>query len=338
MPPAAGPGPEPELSREQSRQGTHEEARNVSQVPTIEYNGRVYTCPYHDVMPPLTAEELAALRADIERNGVICPVVISADDEVIDGHNRLRIAAELGLSVVPINVMPATWTPDRKWTSAIELNLARRHLNGGQKRELSALLLKQNPDRSNRDIAAQVGIDHKTVAAVRKEGEAAGEIPQLAATTGKDGKKRPARRKPAARGKPEQPPVPTPANGEQQDLFTAFVNEPTGPDCPGPDEVNEVKADPPAAPALPDLPPADLDNQAEAITIPPPTAGAEDDAPTRIKPIDIDYAVRRAETAIKNLRAMRRRAAERTPENIRLALGHLRQAVRDLEPFAAPGE
>ena len=53
-----------------------------------------------------------------------------------------------------------------------------------------AKLLKVMPDKSNRQIAAIVDCDHKTVAAVRAELEATGEIPQLEKTIGKDGKAR----------------------------------------------------------------------------------------------------------------------------------------------------
>jgi uncharacterized protein YdaU (DUF1376 family) len=45
------------------------------------------------------------------------------------------------------------------------------------KRELIAKVLKASPERSNRSIAATVGADHKTVAKVRVDLEASGEIP-----------------------------------------------------------------------------------------------------------------------------------------------------------------
>jgi hypothetical protein len=50
--------------------------------------------------------------------------------------------------------------------------------------------LKATPEKSNRQIAETAKVDHKTVASVRAEKQATGEIPQLTKTTGKDGKQR----------------------------------------------------------------------------------------------------------------------------------------------------
>src|SRR5262245_9152965 len=66
-------------------------------------------------------------------------------------------------------------------------------LTTAQKRQRIARLLKANPERLNRQIAAEIGVDHKTVAAVRTANQAAGKIPQLEKTIGKDGKARAAR-------------------------------------------------------------------------------------------------------------------------------------------------
>jgi hypothetical protein len=72
----------------------------------------------------------------------------------------------------------------------ISANLHRRHLSAQKKRELIALLLKANPERSDRAIAADVHVDHKTVAAVRHEGESSGDFPRFEKRTGADGKER----------------------------------------------------------------------------------------------------------------------------------------------------
>ena len=65
-------------------------------------------------------------------------------------------------------------------------------------------LLKLTPEKSNRQIAADVGVDHKTVQAVRVEAEDGGEIPHHAARVGKDGIVQPAR-KTAAKPKASKP-------------------------------------------------------------------------------------------------------------------------------------
>jgi hypothetical protein len=69
-------------------------------------------------------------------------------------------------------------------------NIQRRHLTPSERKDLIRKLLKLQPEKSNRQIAETVKADHKTVAVVRREEEATGEIPQLEKTVGKDGKER----------------------------------------------------------------------------------------------------------------------------------------------------
>ncbi len=76
----------------------------------------------------------------------------------------------------------------------VSKNIHRRHLTADVRREIIGKIITAKPEASNRQIAKDVGVDHKTVAKVRTELEATGEIPQLEKTTGADGKARPARR------------------------------------------------------------------------------------------------------------------------------------------------
>ena len=86
----------------------------------------------------------------------------------------------------------------------ISKNIHRRDLTPKQRREVIAKLLKANPEKSNRQIAKELNDDHKKVGRVREKLESTGAMPQLAKTTGKDGKKRPARKKQLARFRPGQ--------------------------------------------------------------------------------------------------------------------------------------
>jgi len=54
-----------------------------------------------------------------------------------------------------------------------------------------AKILKAKPEQSNRQIAKQVKVDHKTVGAIRAEGEGRGEIPHVEARTDTKGRKQP---------------------------------------------------------------------------------------------------------------------------------------------------
>ncbi len=41
-----------------------------------------------ELLPPLTGEQLAALEADILKNGCYSPVIVNEDMVIVDGHNR----------------------------------------------------------------------------------------------------------------------------------------------------------------------------------------------------------------------------------------------------------
>jgi ParB-like chromosome segregation protein Spo0J len=124
-------------------------------------------------MPELTIEQHHALKADIMVRGIVVPIVVDQYGRTIDGHNRLRIAAELHIDC-PREIHHVT-DDDEAADLAVTLNCARRHLTREQVREVIAGELARRPGDSDRAIARRVGCDHKTVAAVRAP---SGEIPQ----------------------------------------------------------------------------------------------------------------------------------------------------------------
>jgi site-specific DNA-methyltransferase (adenine-specific) len=178
-------------------------------VPTIEFNGKVFACPFHDLMPPLTADDLAELTDDIRARGGLVPVVVTDQDEVLDGQHRLGIAAKLLLPLVPLDVKPGL-TYDQKRELAVNLNLHRRHLSREQKRELIARRLKENPDWSNNRVASLLNVDDKTVKKVRLALESTSDIPKTDRVAGKDGSIRPSRRGTAKPGRATSTSTPEP--------------------------------------------------------------------------------------------------------------------------------
>ncbi|MEU6388802.1 ParB N-terminal domain-containing protein [Streptomyces sp. NPDC046939] len=128
----------------------------------------------YQVMPALTVEEYAALKADIAEHGIRVPVVLDQHGDIIDGHHRVAIAAELGIANYP-RMTRAYATEKDRYRDAFALNMARRHLTRRQTRELIVQELARDPGRSNREIGRLLGADHKTVGAVRRD--LAGEIP-----------------------------------------------------------------------------------------------------------------------------------------------------------------
>lgn len=53
------------------------------------------------------AEGLAELEKEIQRDGILVPVLIGNDGRLWDGHHRLRIAVRLGIGYIPVEFTPA---------------------------------------------------------------------------------------------------------------------------------------------------------------------------------------------------------------------------------------
>jgi ParB-like chromosome segregation protein Spo0J len=137
-------------------------------------------------LPPLDEAEYAALRDDIAEHGVIYPLVVDEDGNVLDGHHRQAICQELGITP-PVEVRRGL-TDEQKHELALSLNLQRRHLSLFQRRDLIRQELERNPNRSDRAIGRLLGVDHKTVGAYRRAlfaetPEPGGELPTDAETT-----------------------------------------------------------------------------------------------------------------------------------------------------------
>jgi hypothetical protein len=87
--------------------------------------------PYADLLPPLKTSEREALAADIGIHGVLHPIVIDEDGNILDGHHRYAIDKSAPTVTV------AGLSDDEKRAYTIRANLARRNLTGDQTREVS---------------------------------------------------------------------------------------------------------------------------------------------------------------------------------------------------------
>jgi ParB-like chromosome segregation protein Spo0J len=95
---------------------------------------------YEKMLPKMSQEEFAELKASIKADGQHYAIVVNEDLEVLDGHHRYRACTELGIE------------PDfevRKFDDkllekkfVIEANIRRRHLNNFQLVELAVPLLE----------------------------------------------------------------------------------------------------------------------------------------------------------------------------------------------------
>ena len=141
--------------------------------------------PYQ-LLPPLSDQEYEDLKADIAANGIEQAIIVDDLGNIIDGHHRAQIADELGVDC-PIDVRVID-SEEAKRGLALRLNVHRRSLSQAQKRELLATLIKAEPEKSDRQHAAAVGVSHVTAGAVRSELETTGQIDQSDERIGADGR------------------------------------------------------------------------------------------------------------------------------------------------------
>lgn len=136
----------------------------------------------------LEGAEFYALADSIRDTGLNEPITLF-EGKILDGRNRYRAAKEVryNLSEKDFRQLPKGKNPQ---AFVIHANITRRHLSPEQRRDLIAELIKGDPTQSNRQIAEQTKVSHHTVGDVREGLEATGQVAQLTATKGKDGKTR----------------------------------------------------------------------------------------------------------------------------------------------------
>lgn len=85
------------------------------------------------MLPPMSDDEFAALKADIQEHGLRVPVV-ELKGQIVDGRHRARACEELGIDLLatelPKDAEPFAWV--------ISANLHRRHLTTQQKAMVAA--------------------------------------------------------------------------------------------------------------------------------------------------------------------------------------------------------
>lgn len=77
-------------------------------------------------LDPLSPEQLAALEADIKARGVLIPIDVDEDGNILDGHNRADIAERLGVKCP--KVVRRFNSEDEKREHVIKMNILRRQL------------------------------------------------------------------------------------------------------------------------------------------------------------------------------------------------------------------
>lgn len=143
-----------------------------------------------NLLPPLTSEEYASLRASIQEHGQLETIKVAADGEVIDGSSRMRVCRELGIEPRLQVVLPADATDAERRAHGLIYNVARRQLQLTDKRGRVAAALLRDPKRSDRAIAVQVGCSPTFVGKVRADLVSQRQLSTVDSRQGQDGRVR----------------------------------------------------------------------------------------------------------------------------------------------------
>lgn len=111
--------------------------------------------PFND----LAASQYESLKADVEARGVVNPILVDEEGVTIDGHQRRRVAADLGIDCPRIVIKGLSH--DEKMSLAIALNTFRRHLTGVER--TGAIHKMAQLGMSQRRIAEATGLSQATV-------------------------------------------------------------------------------------------------------------------------------------------------------------------------------
>jgi hypothetical protein len=177
--------------------------------------------PLADIFPLMGGDEFDELVADIKANGLLEDIVLY-DGMILDGRNRYRACLAAGWHPAMVRErvrQGGMMLDDRRWvddpaTYVISANIHRRHLTAEQKRDLIAKLIKADPAKSDRQIAAAAKASPTTVGTVRAgiaSTVQSGQLPEK--RVGKDGK---ARKQPAKKKAVERKPSKRQLEAEQR--------------------------------------------------------------------------------------------------------------------------
>ncbi len=141
-------------------------------------------------MPDLTPIEYEALKADIAERGVLVPVEIDENGDVLDGHHRIKAWQELRGDGVNLPDYPkmirSGLTEEQKRNHARSLNVLRRHLSKEQQKEVMRQMRADG--MTYQQIADTVGVSTQTAHNVARDVE----LSNFGKVTGADGKQYPA--------------------------------------------------------------------------------------------------------------------------------------------------
>lgn len=123
-----------------------------------------------NLFPLLPESEYEDLRQSVMNHGLLNPLLITQDDKLICGYNRLRVCEDLGLAKVPVRRRYCA-SPDHAKAIAIADNLIRRHFSPSESiRTIKALELIG--PISLPELAQKMGLSVRVVKRLKSVGDA----------------------------------------------------------------------------------------------------------------------------------------------------------------------
>jgi len=114
---------------------------------------------YARLFPMLSDEDVQELADDIAKNGLRIPIVIDADDKILDGRNRAAACAIAGVDPV---YEPFIGTDEDKLAFVVSCNIHRRHLTTSQRASVAAKLMPIYEAQAEKRQQAQLKKGSKT--------------------------------------------------------------------------------------------------------------------------------------------------------------------------------
>jgi len=145
--------------------------------------------PLADAFPLLEGKAFEELVDDIKAHGQRESIILH-EGMILDGRNRYRACRELGIAPWTTAFESIAAPDDTPEAYVISVNAHRRHLTPEQKQAVLIKLRVANPEKSDRQLAAEAGVAHTTMSRATKQAEATGAIAPVKGRIGADGKKR----------------------------------------------------------------------------------------------------------------------------------------------------
>lgn len=195
--------------------------------------------PYQ-MFRPLTIVERDKLKESIRQHGVLVPIVVDPDGNIIDGHHRLELAEELGKECR--RDVRAGLSDTEKLDLAETLNAHRRQQTEAEmraanerKREKAAAYVREHPQASVRRVAAATGTGKTLAHEVKQDLVATGQVSAADTSEGRDGKRQKATKTKRA-AKPAAPSAPDEDLGGLEDLTRGLLGLALSPEPEAEDE------------------------------------------------------------------------------------------------------